>query len=63
LYNPGVRLAHHVIEPRIKSEKRDIVRGALRDGSAAFVIDLRRGGVAVAEEFLHLRDVDLWFEQ
>lgn len=39
------------------------MRGALRGGPPALVVDLRAGDVAVAEDLLHLGDVDAGVEQ
>lgn len=42
---------------------RHVVAGRLGRGASAFVIDLRGGDVAVAEEFLDLADVDTDVQQ
>lgn len=39
------------------------MRGALRSRDAPLVVDLRRGDVAVAEQVLHLSDIDAGVEQ
>lgn len=57
------QIRHAMFSQKTDTSNRDIVRGAFVGLASAFIVNLRRGDVAVAEKLLHLANILASFEQ